>query len=150
MKKVLAVSALTLGLFMGSTAFADTAESGDRCEYKSSGARYKLLEQLPAEKEMLFQRTMREAREQKAGIREQMVKAREEARAVLLAPEFNEALFKEKTARVYGLIEREHQVMGDAIATLAKQYTPDERKLLAEVLAKSDSHRRWSSHRQML
>jgi len=150
MKRVLAVSALALGLFTGSTALADTADSGDRCEYKASGAHQKLLEQLPAEKETLFHRTMRGAREKKAGIREEIAKAREEVKIVLLAPEFNEALYKEKAARVSALIESEYQVMADAIATLAKQFTPDERKVLAEVLAKSTSHRRWSSHRQML
>jgi uncharacterized membrane protein len=150
MKKVLAVSALALGLSMGSMAYADTKESGDQCEYKKSGARQSLLEQLPPEKETLFHRTMRDAREKKAAIHEDLVKAREDARRVLLAPEFNEALYKEKTARVAELIEREHQVMQDAIASLARQFTPDERKVLAEVVAKSKPHRRWSSHRQML
>jgi uncharacterized membrane protein len=146
----LAVSALVLGLSMWSPAYAETAHEGDRCESKSSGARHKLLEQLPAEKEVLFQRTMREARDRMAGVREEIVKAREDARIVLLAPEFHEALFKEKTARVHDLLEKEHQVMRDAIATLAKQYTPEERKLLAEVLDASKPHRRWASHRHML
>jgi uncharacterized membrane protein len=128
----------------------DTKESGDQCEYKKSGARQSLLQQLPAEKETLFHRTMRDAREKETAIRGDLVKAREEARSVLSAPEFNEALYKEKTARVSELIEREHQVMADAIASLAKQFTPDERKVLAEVLATSKPHRRWSSHREML
>jgi uncharacterized membrane protein len=146
MKRVLAVAALMVGLSVWSTAYADTADEGDRCEYQ----RHKLLEQLPADKEMLFHRTMREAREQRTGIRDEIVKAREAAREVLLAPEFNEALFKEKTAKIHNLLEREHQVMENAIAKLAKQYTPEERKLLAQVLDKSRSHRRWSSHRQMM
>jgi uncharacterized membrane protein len=152
MKSVLAVSALALGLAMVSMAYADTKESGEQCEYKASGARQKLLDQLPAEKEMLFHRTMREAREKRAGIREEIGKAREEASAVLLAPEFNEAVFKEKTAKVHDLMEREHQIMEDAITKLAKLYTPEERKVLAEVLnkAKDRSHRRWSSHRHTM
>ncbi len=150
MGRILSVSALLLGLTMASVAFADTTEAGNRCEYKSSGAKYKALEQLPAEKEKLFHRTMRDAREKKAAIRKEIVKAREETRNVLLAPDFNEALFKEKAARVSELVERQHQVMSDAIATLARQFTPDERKVLADVLAKSKSHRRWFSHRQML
>lgn len=152
MSKMLGVLALALGLAMVSSAYADTKESGEQCEYKASGARQKLLDQLPAEKEMLFHRTMREAREKKAGIREEIGKAREEAKAVLLAPEFNEAAFKEKTAKVHVLMEREHQIMEDAITKLAKQYTPDERKVLAEVLdkAKDGPHRRWSSHRHTM
>jgi uncharacterized membrane protein len=108
------------------------------------------LQQLPAEKETLFHRTMRDARDKKAAIREDLVMARKEAREVLVAPEFDEALYKEKTALVSALIEREHQVMGEAIATLAKHFTADERKVLADVLGKTKSHRRWPSHRQML
>lgn len=152
MKRVLAVAALVVGLSVWSTAYADTADEGDRCEYQSIGSRHKLLEQLPAEKEMLFHRTMREVREQRAGIRDEIVKAREAAREVLLAPEFNEALFKEKTAKIHDLLEREHQIMEDAITKLAKQYTPEERKVLAEVLDKGNDHLRgrWSSHRRTM
>lgn len=150
MKKVLAVVALVLAVSVWSAAYADTTESGDQCEYNASGVHQKLLGQLPAEKETLFHRTMRDGRDKKAAIREDLVKARKEARDVLVAPEFNEALYKERAARVSELIEREHQVMGEAIATLAKQFTADERKVLADVLAKSKLHRRWSSHRQML
>ncbi len=149
MNKLLAIVALVSGLSGWSTAYADTAHEGDRCEYKSS-ARHQLLGRLPAEKEVLFHRTMREARKQMDGIREDVVKAREEARSVLLASEFNESLFKEKTAKIHELVQREHQVMEGAIATLAKQYTPEERKLLAEVLATGKSHRRWASHRHMM
>ncbi|MFZ5875575.1 MAG: Spy/CpxP family protein refolding chaperone [Nitrospirota bacterium] len=150
MKRVFAVAALAVGLSVWSTAYADTAGEGDRCEYQSIGSRHKLLGQLPAEKEMLFHRTMREVREKRSEIRDEIAKAREAAREVLLTPEFNEALFKEKTAKIHDLREREHQVMEDAIAKLAKQYTPEERKLLAQVLDKSKSHRRWSSHRHMM
>ena len=150
MNKALAVAAVALGLAVGSAAYADTTESGDRCEYKGSRAHQKLLGQLPAEKETLFHRTMRDAREQRAAIREELAAARKEAREVLVAPEFNAALFQEKTARVSALIERERHVMEQAVATLAKQFTADERKVLAEVLATSKPHRRWSSHRHTL
>jgi uncharacterized membrane protein len=152
MKTVMAVLALVVGLALGSMAYADTKESGEQCEYKASGVGQKLLDQLPAEKEMLFHQTMREAREKKAGMKEEIRKAREEAKAVLLAPEFNEVAFKEKTAKVHNLMARQHQIMEDAIAKLAKQYTPEERKVLAEVLDKSKDrkHGRWSSHRHTM
>ncbi|HET8760591.1 MAG TPA: hypothetical protein VFN94_05965 [Nitrospiria bacterium] len=80
---------------------------------------------MPAEKEELFKRTMMEAREKKAAIREEIVKARE-------------------------LVEQEHRVMEDAVAKLAAQFTPEERKLLADALdrSKGHGHRGWSSHRR--
>jgi uncharacterized membrane protein len=106
------------------------------------------LEQLPAEKQELFKRTMTEVREKKAAIREELVKARDAAKEVLQAPEFNEALFKEKTAKVHELVEQEHRVTEDAITKLAGQFTPEERKVLAEVLdkGKGKGHRGWFSH----
>ncbi len=150
MNKVVTISALVMGLSIGATAYADPVPEGDQCEYKKSGSRQKLLEQLPAEKEELFKRTMTEVREKKAAIREEIIKAREAAKEVLQAPEFNEALFKEKTANVHALVEQEHRVVADAIAKLAGQFTPEERKLLADVLDKSkgQGHRGWSSHRR--
>jgi uncharacterized membrane protein len=146
----MAVSALVLGLFVWSPAYADPVHEGDQCEYKKSAAWQKLLEQLPAEKAELFKRTMSEAREKKTAIREEIVKAREAAKEVLRAPEFNEALFKEKTAKVRELVEQEHRVMEDAVAKLAGQFTPEERKLLADAMdkTKGQEHRGWSSHRR--
>lgn len=150
MNRGLAVSALVLGLSVGSTAFADTKDSSDQCEYKSARNQEKLLNQLPAEKTDLFRRTMTEVREKRADIRDEILKAGAEVESVLVAAEFNEALFKEKTARVQELAARERQVLGDAIAALATHYTPEERKLLVELMSKSKSHRRWSSHRQIM
>jgi uncharacterized membrane protein len=150
MKKGITVSALMLGLLVWAPAYADPVHEGDQCEYKKSGARQKLLEQLPAEKEELFKRTMTEAREKKAAIRKEIVKARAAAKEALQAPEFNEALFKEKTATVRELVEQEHRVMADAVAKLAGQFTPEERKLLADALdrSKGRGHRGWSGHRR--
>lgn len=150
MKKSLAVSAVVLGLSVWSPAYADPVHEGDQCEYTKSGARQKLLERLPAEKEELFKRTMTEARGKKAAIREEIVKARHAAKEALQASEFNEALFKEKTAKVRELVEQEHRVMEDAVAKLAAQFTPEERKLLADALdrSKGHGHRGWSSHRR--
>jgi uncharacterized membrane protein len=148
MNKAVAVSALVMGLSIGAPAFADPVHEGDQCEYKKSGARQKVLEQLPAEKRELFKRTMTEVREKKAAIREEIAKARDAAKEALQAPEFNEALFKERTAKVRELVAQEHRVTEDAIAKLAGQFTPEERKVLAEVLDKGKGHRGWSSHRR--
>jgi uncharacterized membrane protein len=146
MDKVLVASALVMGLLIGTTAYADPVKEGEQCESKKSGAKQELLKQLPAEKQELYKQTMTEAREKKAAIREEIVKARAAAKDVLEAPEFNEALFKEKTAKVHGLVEQEHRVTEDAIAKLAGQFTPEERKVLAELLDKGKGHRGWSSH----
>lgn len=150
MNRVLAVSALVIGLSVWSTAYADTKDSPDQCEYKPSRHQEKLLNQLPAEKADLFRRTMTDVKEKRADIRDDILKARAEVKDILVASEFNESLFKEKTARVQELAARERQVWGDAITALAKQYTPEERKLLVELISRSKPHRRWSSHRQIM
>jgi uncharacterized membrane protein len=137
-----------MGLSIGGMAYADPVHEGDQCESKKSGAKQELLKQLPAEKQELYKQTMADAREKKAAIREEIVKARAAAKEVLQAPAFDEALFKQKTAKVHELVEQEHRVMEDAIAKLAGQFTPEERKVLAEVLDKGKGHRGWSSHRR--
>jgi uncharacterized membrane protein len=148
MNKVVAISAVVVGLSIGVPAYADPVHEGDQCESKKTGARQELLNKLPAEKQELYKQTMTEVREKKAAIRDEIVKARAAAKEVLQAPEFNEALFKEKTAKVHELVQQEHRVTEDAIAKLAGQFTPDERKVLAEVLdkGKGKRHRGWSLH----
>ncbi len=150
MKKVLVIMALVAGVSAWSLAYAVDEYGPHQRADKPSGQ--DTLSQLPVEKEVLFRRTMREAMENAAGMRDEIVKARTAVRDVLVAPEFNESLFKERTRQVQDLLEKQHQVMGDAIVKLAKQYTPEERKLLAELITAPDHHGRgrWAPHRPIL
>jgi uncharacterized membrane protein len=96
---------------------------------------HKRMCQLPPDKEMLFHQTMRGVREATMNIHEQIRGLEAEIRGVLTAPEFNEALFLEKTKRLQDLHKMESELMDKAVAKLANQFTAEERKILAEIIS---------------
>jgi uncharacterized membrane protein len=95
---------------------------------------HKRMPQLSPDKETLFHQTMREVREATTSIHEQIKGVETEIRGVLIAPEFNEVLFLERTRRLQDLHKMESEAMDKAIAKLANQFTAEERKILAEIL----------------
>jgi uncharacterized membrane protein len=132
MSKKVAISALILAVALGSLAYAFDGNRPHRRGYMK--ARHEILSQLPEEKEMLFHKTMREAREKKAEVREQVRALKGELKDILTAPEFNEELFRQKMGQVHELQRDRQAAMEEAIVTLAKQFTPEERKILAELV----------------
>ena len=97
---------------------------------------HKRTPQLPPDKEMLFHQTMREVREATTSIHEQIKGVETEIRGVLIAPEFNEALFLERTRRLQDLHKMENEAMDKAAAKLANEFTAEERKILAEIISR--------------
>ena len=93
-----------------------------------------ILGQLPAEKAILFQQTMKEVWEATANIREQIKGLEAEMKSVLTASEFDEALFLEKAKSLRELHDTEREVMDEVIAKLASQFTTEERVILAELI----------------
>jgi uncharacterized membrane protein len=94
------------------------------------------LGQLPPDKETLFHQTMRGVREATTSIHEQIRGVEAEIRGVLIAPEFNEALFLERTRRLQDLHKMENEAMDKAVAKLASQFTGEERKILVEMISR--------------
>ena len=146
MKRVMAVSALIIVISMWSVAYAwdGTGRRGfrDRCSPQE------LLAQLPADKEMLFHQTMREAREKASEIRTQIRELRKEIKVILTADQFKEDLFREKTNSLETLRSKMRATMEEAVVMLAKQFTPDERKVLAELLPPKPGHHRHPAERK--
>ncbi|MGD8512548.1 MAG: periplasmic heavy metal sensor [Deltaproteobacteria bacterium] len=132
MKKRMAVSALIIVMSMCTLAHA--ADETRRRGGRDRASRQELLSQLPTDKEMLFHQTMREAREKGAAIREQIRTLREEIKNILVADQFDEALFRGKKKSLEALVSQMHANREEAIVTLARQFTADERKILAELV----------------
>jgi uncharacterized membrane protein len=129
MGKKLAVLVLVAVFSVGTIVYAYEGKGrGDRKQ------RHAILSQLPAEKEMLFHQTMREVREKTADIRDQVRGLKAEINDILMAPEFNEALFLEKTKRVQELHGMMRETKDQAIVKLAKQFTREERAILAKLI----------------
>lgn len=97
---------------------------------------HKRMPQLPPDKEMLIYQTMREVRGATTSIHEQIKGVETEIRGLLIAPEFNEALFLERTRRLQDLHKMEGEAMDKAVAKLASQFTAEERKILAEIISR--------------
>jgi uncharacterized membrane protein len=99
------------------------------------------MSQLPADKEMLFHQTMREVREKTSGIHQQIKGLKAEIKNILTAPEFNDALFLEKMKSIQELHITMKEVRNEAIVKLAKQFTQEEREILAELIPQKHRHR---------
>jgi uncharacterized membrane protein len=132
MKTRMAVSVLITCMSLCSMAYAFNGGRGQRSCNKAH--RFELLSQLPAEKEMLFHQTMRDSREKGATWRSEIRGLREEIKAIIVATQFDEGLFREKVDRLEALQMKRRATMEDAIVTLAKEFTPDERKILVQLL----------------
>ncbi len=97
---------------------------------------HKRMPRLPPDKETLFHQTMRGVQEATTSIHEQIRGVETEIRGILIAPEFNEALFLERTRRLQDLHKMEREAMDKAMANLANQFTAEERKILAEIISR--------------
>lgn len=136
MKTMAVVASLILVMSAGSLAYAvDQDGSKAPPQYHHSRSPQALLAQLPEEKEMLFHRVMREARDKSTGLRDQIAPLRRQLRAVMTAPEFNEATYRDTMKKIQALHVEQRRLREEAIITLAKQYTPEERKILAQLVA---------------
>jgi len=140
MKRRMAVSALIIVMSMCTVAYAsDGTKRRGACD---RSPRQELLSQLPADKEMLFHQTMREVRGKASGIRGQIKAVREEIKNILTADQFDETLFREKANSMEALCSQIRATREEAVVMLAKQFTADERKILAELLpSKPGRHR---------
>ena len=122
MKKVLAASVILLVFSLSST-----VQAFDR------HPRQEVLSQLPADKQTLFHQTMGQAWEGTKDIRDQSKDLKVEINGILTAPEFNEAIFLEKSQTLHDLHKTMAAAMDKAFAEVAKQCSPEERAILAQV-----------------
>ena len=140
MKTKMVVSTLGIVMLAYSFAYAFDGHRDWRSDNKVS--RQELLSQLPSEKEMLFQQTMRGVREKGSELRSQLNELRKEIKNILTADPFNEDLFREKTNSLEALRSQMHTNREEAIVILAKQFTADEREVLVQLLPGKKGHGR--------
>jgi uncharacterized membrane protein len=93
-----------------------------------------LLGQLPADKEMLFRQTMRDAWDRVASMREEIDAQRLVLKGIMTADTFDETRWQEATDTLQELSRRRHAIMSEAILSLARGFTAEERTILAELL----------------
>jgi Spy/CpxP family protein refolding chaperone len=89
---------------------------------------------LPEAKRQLLHETMKAAFEKNKGLFDQMHKLHEKMHDVLKAETFNPQAFTAVSAQIEKLHDRVHKIRTDAFASIATQFTPEEREMVARHL----------------
>ncbi len=89
---------------------------------------------LSPEKYRLFTEVMAGARSECKQIRKQIRDTRAQTLGILMAPEFDEQSFQREVARLRDLKGQVSDRMADATLHLARQFNPEERRLLGKYL----------------
>ena len=122
---------LTVTLSLSGAAYAhDNDGSGDgRGAWSHHGECHKI--HLSDDKRQLLHGTMKAAFEKNKGLFEQMHKLHEKMHEVLKADTFNPQAYEAVSAQIEKTHDRIHKIRTDAFASIAGQFTPEEREMLA-------------------
>jgi uncharacterized membrane protein len=96
-----------------------------------------LAAKLPPEKFKLFTEVMGGARSECKQIRKQIRETREQTLNILTASEFDEQSFQREVDKLHELRGQVTHRVAEATLVLAKQFSPEERRLLGEYLERS-------------
>jgi uncharacterized membrane protein len=95
--------------------------------------RLEAFSKLPADKQTLVISTLRAAKEENKGLRDEIEAAHDKLKEVLTAEQFDAQAFKENSDKLQALMAQGFTSFSNAIAELAPQLTQDEREILAEL-----------------
>lgn len=93
----------------------------------------KLLAQLPQAKRRILEDTLRRTDRQNRKLREKEIHLEAELEDLMKAPGFDERTYLDKSAKLGTLRAKMHANLEDAIAAVAAQFTPEERRILLKV-----------------
>ncbi|OPL15363.1 MAG: hypothetical protein AVO38_10865 [delta proteobacterium ML8_D] len=95
------------------------------------------VSKLTDEKATLFFETLEEVRLENHAAHKQIREAREQAMKILAAPFFDEAAYRAELKKLQQLRSQMKQRFADATIKLARQFGPEDRKLLAQHLRRA-------------
>lgn len=147
MQRKMAVLVLVIVISIWSVAYASDGTGRRGWGWGDRPSPGELLAQLPADKEMLFHQTMREAREKASAMRAQVKEYRKEIKETLTADQFKKNLFREKMNSLKTLYSKMRATREDAIVKLAKDFTAKERQILAKLMSRIGGHHRHRAER---
>lgn len=139
--KVLIISSLLLNVLFVGFILGDVSQRFRKEHFHGKDAR-ELAAKLPGDKETLFFETVERVHLNNRDTYNQVRKAREEAMRILGAPEFDEAAYRlqvEKLNELRGLMKRR---LAGATIELARTFSQEERRALAQHLKHSSRHSR--------
>jgi Spy/CpxP family protein refolding chaperone len=121
---------LVAGLVSGGAVMAHDGNDGHGggCHDGRDGKHEKM--NLPDAKRELLHNTMKAAFEKNKGLMDQMHKLHEKMHAIVSADNFNPQAFESTSAQIEKLHDRIHKIRTDAFASIANQFTPEEREMI--------------------
>jgi uncharacterized membrane protein len=139
--KILIFSSLLLNVLLVGFVIGDFSH---RFHKKDFGARdaAELASKLPKDKAALFRETVKRVHLNNRDAYEQIREARKEAMKILGAAAFDEVAYRDEVGKIHALRGLMKQRLADATIELARQFSQEERKALAEHLRHSRRHLR--------
>ena len=130
--KILVVTSVVLNVLLAGVIIGNMAHQMER--WSAFGRDRALAAKLPPEKYKLFTEVMGGARSECRQIRKQIKETRAQTLGILTAPEFDEESFQREVARLRDLRGQVSDRMAGATLHLARQFDPEERRLLGKYL----------------
>jgi len=142
--KVLIFSSLLLNVLLVGVIIGDVSHRFHK-EYFVEKSVKAFASKLPEGKAALFLKTVERVHLNNRDTYEQMREARKEAMTLLSEPEFDEAAYRVQVEKIHGLRSLMKRRLAEATIELARQFSQEERKALAQHLRHFPRHSKGSS-----
>ena len=135
------IRALIMSLAISGAAYAQQSDEHSK-ENRAGLQHYReeILAQLPAEKAKLYKDTMQQAYDKNKDTYSQIEKMHAELKETLNADKFDKDVYLAKSAEMEKLYGKMRASSAEAFASVAAQFTPDERKILAKLRHEPRKH----------
>jgi len=142
--KALIFSSLLLNVLLVGVIIGDVSHRFHK-EYSVRKSVKEFASKLPEDKAALFLKTVERVHLNNRDTYEQMREARKEAMTLLSEPEFDEAAYRVQVEKIHGLRSLMKRRLAEATIELARQFSQEERKALAQHLRHFPRHSQGSS-----
>lgn len=139
--KILIFSSLLLNVLLAGVVIGDVSHRFHK-EYFVRKSVQEFASKLPEDKAALFLETVERVHLNNRDAYNQIREARKEAMKLLSAPEFDEAAYRLQIEKIHKLRHLMKSRLADATIELAKQFSHEERKALAQHLRQFSRHNR--------
>lgn len=103
-----------------------------------------MTEKLPGDKQQMVMGRIKSMKEDHKVVKEEIHKTKKEIADILRAPEFDEEMYDKKILEMHNLYRGKARNMANTIKELARDLTPGEREVLAEMIEKKHK-KHWRS-----
>lgn len=130
--KLTVTVALLMALAAGGILYTQASDAADEKTPVTASPGNGKPPALTASKAKLYNDTMRKAAEENKKLQEQIKQVRDQADAILVAPNFDQKAYLAKAEEMDKLIARARTNMNEAFASVASQFSAEERKALLD------------------